>query len=156
MCFEPDSQPPIRPLSGAAISHDDLVLEAADGNCFAAFVAVPDEPSDAGVVVLPDVRGLYRFYGRPGRGQDGSPGPTERAGELRAPILALMGGDDPAIAAEEIAAFDAALDEAGVVHEVVTYPGAPHSFFDRRYEEFAEASEDAWRRLLGFLERHGG
>src|SRR5688572_5016062 len=62
MCFDRDSLPPIPAISGAAISHDDLVLEAADGNRFAAFAATPDEPSGAGVVVLPDVRGLYRFY----------------------------------------------------------------------------------------------
>src|SRR5207342_3851685 len=35
---------------------------AADGNDFAAFAAIPDEPDAVGVVVLPDVRGLYRFY----------------------------------------------------------------------------------------------
>ena len=37
--------------------------------------------------------------------------------------------------------------------EIVVYDGAPHSFFDRRQEEFAEASEDAWRRVLAFLSR---
>jgi carboxymethylenebutenolidase len=62
VCFEPDSLPPIPPLSGAAVEHEDLVLEAADGTRFAAFAAHPDEPSGTGVVVLPDVRGLYRFY----------------------------------------------------------------------------------------------
>src|SRR5205085_6133027 len=62
MCFELDSLPPIPALSGAAVSHRDLVLEAADGNRFAAFEATPDEPGGAAVVVLPDVRGLYRFY----------------------------------------------------------------------------------------------
>ena len=40
---------------------------------------------------------------------------------------------------------------AGVEHEIHVYPGAPHSFFDRKQEEFAEESEDAWRRILGFL-----
>src|SRR5207247_3633720 len=44
------------------VSHEDLVLESADGTRLAAFAAHPDEPSGAGVVVLPDVRGLYRFY----------------------------------------------------------------------------------------------
>jgi carboxymethylenebutenolidase len=34
---------------------------------------------------------------------------------------------------------------------MVTYPGAPHSFFDRAQAEHAEASEDAWRRVLAFL-----
>src|ERR671937_705098 len=62
MCHDADSSPPIPPISGAAVSHEDLVLEAADGNRFAAFAATPDEPSTTGVVVLPDVRGLYRFY----------------------------------------------------------------------------------------------
>src|SRR6187200_3755008 len=62
MCFDRDSLPPIPAISGAAISHDDLVLEAADGNRFAAFAATPDEPAQTGVVILPDVRGLYRFY----------------------------------------------------------------------------------------------
>src|SRR5206468_3044076 len=54
--------PPIPVIRGAAVSHEELVLEAADGNEFAAFAATPDEPAGAGVVILPDVRGLYRFY----------------------------------------------------------------------------------------------
>src|SRR5882762_2029057 len=62
MCFELDSVPPIPAIRGAAVSHEDLVLEAADGNTFAAFAAAPEEPVDVGVVILPDVRGLYRFY----------------------------------------------------------------------------------------------
>ena len=62
MCFDRDSSPPVQVVRGAAVTHDRLTLEAADGNRFAAFEATPDEPSGAGVVVLPDVRGLYRFY----------------------------------------------------------------------------------------------
>ena len=250
MCFDLDSSPPIPPLSGASVSHDELVLEATDGNRFAAFRASPDEPSAVGVVILPDVRGLYRFYeelalrfaergyaavafdffgrtagaakrsadfeygphveqttpegiqadvaacvadlratgregiftvgfcfggrhswlaaasghglrgavgfyGRPGTGRDGSPGPTQRATEIACPILALQAGNDAAIPVEDSTAFDEALDAAGVQHEVVVYPGAPHSFFDRKQEEFAAESEDAWERVLAFLERYG-
>src|SRR5688500_2633418 len=62
MCFDVDSAPPIPEISGAAVSHDDLTLEAADGNRFAAFVATSETPARVGVVILPDVRGLYRFY----------------------------------------------------------------------------------------------
>ena len=40
---------------------------------------------------------------------------------------------------------------AGVDHEVVIYDGAPHSFFDRKQEEFAAESEDAWNRVLAFV-----
>jgi carboxymethylenebutenolidase len=62
MCFELDSLPPIPPIAGAAVSHDDIVLTSADGTPFAAFTATPDAPARVGVIVLPDVRGLYRFY----------------------------------------------------------------------------------------------
>ena len=250
MCFERDSLPPIPVISGAAISHDELVLEARDGNRFAAFAALPDESAKAGVVILPDVRGLYRFYeelalrfaergyaavafdyfgrtagvakrdddfdymphvaaatlagiqadvgaavqwlrmrsgvasvftvgfcmggrqswlsaagghglagaigfyGRPALGQDGTPGPVQRAGEIECPILALQAGDDQNITADDNSEFDEALTAVGVEHEIVTYDGAPHSFFDRRQEDFAEASDDAWRRVLVFVDRH--
>jgi carboxymethylenebutenolidase len=248
MCFELDSEPPVPAISGAAISHDDLTLEAADGNRFAAFLALPDDPASTGIVILPDVRGLYRFYeelalrfaergyaaaafdyfgrtagatkrgddfeymehvqqttpdqvqadvgavvqhlrslgctsvftvgfcfggrnswlaaasghglagavgfyGHPGE-RNGVLGPTQRAAEMEAPILALQAGDDQNITAEVNAQFEAALELAGVEHEIVTYDGAPHSFFDRKQAEFAEASEDAWRRTLAFLEQH--
>ena len=62
MCFDTDSEPPIPRISGAAVSHDDVELEADDGNRFAAFLATPDGEAAVGVVILPDVRGLYRFY----------------------------------------------------------------------------------------------
>jgi carboxymethylenebutenolidase len=247
VCFELDSVPPIAPIEGGAFDHRDLQLESADGTRFAAFAALPEELGDVGVVVLPDVRGLYRFYeelalrfaergiaavaidyfgrtagvgkrgddfdymthieqGTPdqvqidvraavewlriqrigsiftvgfcfggrnswlaaagGQGLKGAvgfygqparrdfPGPIERAGEMEAPILALQAGDDKNIGAEVNAEFDAALKAADVEHEIVTYPGAPHSFFDRRHEDFADESEDAWNRTLAFIERY--
>jgi carboxymethylenebutenolidase len=236
-------------IRGAAVSHKDVVLEARDGNRFAAFAALPEEPTAVGVVILPDVRGLYRFYeelalrfaergiaaiafdyfgrtagvgkrdddfsymehveqttpegiqadiaeavaylrergcrailtvgfcfggrnswfaaadqdglagaigfyGRPGEGRDGSRGPAQRASELKAPILALQAGDDQNIRAEDNEAFEQALRDAGADYELVTYDGAPHSFFDRRQENFAPESDDAWNRVLAFIERH--
>jgi carboxymethylenebutenolidase len=36
---------------------------------------------------------------------------------------------------------------------MVVYEGAPHSFFDRTYEEHRVASEDAWRQILDFVGR---
>src|SRR6266516_2949697 len=62
MCFELDSSPPVPVLRGAAVSHEDLVLTAKDGNRLAAFLATPEKRAEVGVVILPDVRGLYRFY----------------------------------------------------------------------------------------------
>jgi carboxymethylenebutenolidase len=248
MCFDADSLPPIPVLSGAAVSHDDLVLTSADGTEFAAFSALPDGPVEACIVVLPDVRGLYRFYeelalrfaergfaavaidyfgrtaGVAKRGDDfeymphvgetkpeliqadvaaavehlrglgcesvftvgfcfggrnswlaaaaghglrgavgfyGNPaerngvaGPTTRASEIEAPILALQAGDDQNITKDLNEEFEAALTGAGVDHELVVYDGAPHSFFDRKQEQFADASDDAWGRVLAFVERY--
>ena len=248
MCFDTDSEPPIPRIAGAAVSHDDLTLTAADGTELAAFLATPDEPGPAGVVILPDVRGLYHFYeelalrfaerGYPaiaidyfgrtagaakrddhfeymphverttddgvqadtraavlelrargvravftvgfcfggraswvaaasGHGLAGAVGfyggptrerggasPVARVAQVECPILALQAGADPNITAEDNAAFDEALTGAGIEHEVVEYAGAPHSFFDRKQEEFQADSDDAWRRTLEFIAAH--
>jgi carboxymethylenebutenolidase len=65
-----------------------------------------------------------------------------------------MGGDDPGIPVELVEEFRSALNGAGVENEVVVYPGAPHSFFDRQQEQYATESADAWTRVLGFIDRH--
>jgi carboxymethylenebutenolidase len=247
MCFDTDSAPPIPRIAGAAVSHERLELRADDGNTLGAFLALPEEPAPAGVVILPDVRGLYRFYeelalrfaergyaalaidyfgrtaGTEPRGDDfeygphveqttddgvqsdtgaavaelrrrgstalftvgfcfggraswlaaaaghglagavgfygsptrerGGPSAVARAAEMSCPVLALQAGDDANITADDNAAFDAALAAAGVEHEIVTYEGAPHSFFDRKQEEHRAASDDAWARVLGFVDR---
>jgi len=248
MCFDTDSEPPIPRIAGAAVSHDDLVLTAADGSTFAAFLAAPDEPTKTGVVIYPDVRGLYHFYeelalrfaerghvacafdyfgrtagaakrddefeymphveqttdagvqtdaaaaiaelrsrgatavfsigfcfggraswvaaasglglagsigfyGSPTR-ERGGPSVVDRAPQIACPILALQAGDDQGISADDNAAFERALTAVGVEHEIVTFEGAPHSFFDRKQEDFAAASDDAWQRTLAFIARH--
>ena len=249
MCHEYYALPAVTPISGASVDSEDLVLESADGTKFAAFLARPGDSTGTGVVVLPDVRGLFRFYeelalrfaeeginsvaidyfgrtagvgkrgedfpfmehvaqtkapqiaadagaaiahlrspeggscsslftvgfcfgggnswmqaaaghglsgvigfyGRPGEGRDGSPGAAASAGKFEAPVLALMGGADQGIPKEQVDEYEAALEAAGVKHEIVTYEGAPHSFFDRSYEENAETAADAWKRLLAFI-----
>lgn len=109
----------------------------------------------AGTAAATGLDAVVGFYGtlEPSRtGMEFLPSPLERAGEPSVPVLGLFGGDDPIIPPEDIEAFDRALEAAGVEHELISYPGAPHSFFDRSYEEHTEASADAWRRVLGFLE----
>ena len=97
--------------------------------------------------------GAVGFYGRPGS-RDGQPGPEQLAPQMEAPILALQAGADQNITAEQNEAFERALSDAGVEHELVVYEGAPHSFFDRKQEEFAAASDDAWQRTLDFVAGH--
>jgi carboxymethylenebutenolidase len=242
MCFDDDSAPPIPVISGAAVSHDDLTLTADDGNEFAAFRARPDGPATTGVIVLPDVRGLYRFYeelalrfaergyaalamdyfGRTagvakrendweytphvqqltmtglqqdiaacaadlravgctslftigfcyggstswaaaafGHGLSGAIGyygrperMLEHVPQIDAPLLILQAGADAHITHEHNLELERALREAGKEYELVEYEGAPHSFFDRKQEEFKEASDDSWRRVLEFITRY--
>ncbi len=64
----------------------------------------------------------------------------------------IFGGADQGIPADRVATFEAALETAGVDHQVITYPDAPHPFFDRKQEEFADASAAAWDEVLAFVQ----
>jgi carboxymethylenebutenolidase len=96
--------------------------------------------------------GVIGFYGWPaGVHYTGSPAPTDVAAQIRGSVLGLYGGADQGIPAEIVNAFDAALTDANVDHRVISYPGAPHSFFDRKAAEYAEASAAAWEETLAFI-----
>ena len=94
--------------------------------------------------------GAAGFYGSLGP-RPGFPSPIELAPQMEASILALQAGADRNITPDQNADFADALRAAGVSHEMVIYEGAPHSFFDRTQAEHAEASADAWRRVLDFV-----
>lgn len=91
--------------------------------------------------------GCMGFYGIVRAVQDLVP-------QMSAPLLVLAAGADQATSPEENAEFDRALTDAGVEHEFVEYAGAPHSFFDRSYAEWGDACDDAWRRMLSFVDAH--
>ncbi len=94
-----------------------------------------------------DLAGAIGFYGHPTAILEDVP-------RIAAPILALQAGDDQRITHEINLEFERALLAAGKEYELIEYEGAPHSFFDRKQEEFADASDDAWRRVLAFVEAH--
>jgi len=98
------------------------------------------------------LEGVVGFYGSLNPARWGDMSPIHRAREMQGPVLGLYGGADEGIPPEHVEAFERNLAEAGVAYEIVTYAGAPHSFFDRRYEEHAQACDDAWRRVLAFLQ----
>lgn len=249
MCFDHDSRPPIAPVAGGAVDGERMHLTGPDGNRFVAFRARPTKPSGSGIVILPDVRGLHRYYeelalrfaehgidavaidwfgrtaptdvrdesfdhmthvdrtswpaiasdiavgvealradgierivtigfcmgGRmsflagtlgldlagvigmygtlagPWRRHD-APAPLDLVAAFGSPVLGLFGGDDPSIPTDAIAAFDAGLAAAGTDRRIVTYPDAPHSFFDRKAQQFAAESDAAWTEILAFVE----
>jgi carboxymethylenebutenolidase len=259
MCFAYDATPPDPPgdawaavaANGNAFVGEDLVLTSADGVQFSAYLARPNAPNGAAIVILPDVRGLYRFYkeladrfavagvesiaidyfGRTAGltdrdesfeymphvqqtqasqvAQDVSaavahlkgnvtPAPSaiftvgfcfggtqslaqganhhglagvigfygsatvaraggqpvvDRIAEFECPVLAFYGGQDQGIPQDSIETFEQALSSGGVEHEIVVYPDAPHSFFDRRMTEYQADSADSWQRMLAFIGR---
>ncbi|HEX7068933.1 MAG TPA: dienelactone hydrolase family protein [Candidatus Limnocylindria bacterium] len=250
MCFDTDSRPPLPPIRGGAIDARSLTLTSRDGTTFAAYAARAGQPSGAGIVVIPDVRGLHPYYEelalrfaeagvhavaidlygrtaadqprgegfthephvgqlRPdavnedvaaataflrssdggaaerlytigfclggrisllqaaaglelagviglypwptGQHRSGMAAPAAEAPRFACPVLAIYGGADAGIPAEARKEFDRALDAAGVEHRSVTYDGAPHSFFDRKAADFADASDAAWDEILAFM-----
>jgi len=252
MCFDLDSQPPIPPIAGGSLDSGGVVLTADDGSRLNAFRARAAQPTGAGMIVLPDVRGLFAFYEdlalrfaehgvdavaidyfartagtapRPpdfefmphvnqttfaglsadiraaaaylrspeggaarnlftvgfcfggrlsflaatlgldlagvigfygptvGPARNDMPAPVDVAAQCGCPVLGLFGGADPGITPDAIEAFDSALGRAGIDHRLVTYDGAPHSFFDRKAEDYAEASAAAWGEVLAFVRR---
>ena len=250
MCHDLDSHPPIVPIAGGALDGERTSISAGDGNSLAVYRARPTAPSGAGVVILPDVRGLHPFYeelalrfaergidaiaidyfgrtaGTRTRGDDfehmphverttwagissdiaagaealrrdgvtsaftigfcmggrmsflsstlgldlagviglygtlqgswrnDAPAPLDRLDEVASPVLGLFGGADAGITADAVAAFDEGLSARGVDHRIVTYPGAPHSFFDRKAVDFAAESAAAWDEILAFIEAY--
>jgi carboxymethylenebutenolidase len=250
MCFDADARPPLPPIRGGALDDRSLTLVSRDETDFAAHAARAEAPSGAGIVIIPDVRGLHPYYeeltrrfaeagvhaiaidlfGRTagaeprregfeyephvrqlqpaaidddvaaavaclrspeggeaerlytvgfclggrvsllqaaagvglagviglypwptGPHRSGLPAPADEAPRFGCPVLAIYGEADAGIPAEARDAFDHALDAAGVEHRTVVYPGAPHSFFDRKAVDFADASDAAWREMLTFM-----
>lgn len=245
MCYTNDARPPLPPIWGGSTDDSDLVLTAADGNRVPAYVARAVRPTGAGVVVIPDPRGVHPFYRdlvrrfaetgidavvvdylartagigerpdgfdyrtaiqqttpeaiaadvragvaylrSPGGGAAGSiftvgfcfggaqswrqsaiqPGLAGTIGfygrpatvrdvipQMKAPLLLLIAGEDAATPREEFVKFDQELTSAGIPHQMAVYEGAPHSFFDRRFEEYKAASGDAWRQMLAFIKEY--
>ena len=63
MCYTDDARPPIPPSNGGGVAaSQDFTLRSADGTEFMAYAARAAKPSGAGMVILPDIRGLHDFY----------------------------------------------------------------------------------------------
>ena len=254
MCVDNDSRPPIAPIAGGSAGGRDFRLTSADGASFMAYAARAASPSGAGMVVIPDVRGLHTYYkeltdrfaevgvdavaidffARTAKTDDRSdafdfmaqipltqpdklqadiaaaaaylrspqggnvralfsvgfcfggalsylqaasglgyagvigfygwplglkrwpdrPKPIDAVARYKSPVLSLFGGADEGIPQSAVEEFGAACRKAGVKHDVTVYPGAPHSFFDRKFAEFADASADAWKRVQAFVRQN--
>ncbi len=97
--------------------------------------------------------GIIGFYAGMSRSFGDKGTILDRAGEVVYPALGLFGGADQGIPVSNVEEFDRRLDATGE-HKIIIYPNAPHSFFDRKYSEFASESADAWQQVLDFISAH--
>ena len=85
-------------------------------------------------------------------------GPFPQDGRLdgsRAAVLGVYGELDDRVNASRPAA-KAALEAAGLEHELVTFGGADHAFFNDTGARFhPAAAAEAWRRTLNWFDAHG-
>jgi carboxymethylenebutenolidase len=117
------------------------------GFCFGGRVSFNQSERD-------DLRGVIGFYGKVDqRDPDDRTAPVLRVDRYKAPVLGLFGGADKGIPSDEVEKFRNALEERSIPNEIKVYDGAPHSFFDRAFEQFKNECDDAWSRMLGFIER---
>ena len=96
-----------------------------------------------------DLSAAVAFYGVPALSD-------EEAAAVSVPLLAIYGENDGGFPPDLIRANEDKLTAAGVTHEIVVYPGAPHAFFNdsRPHIYQAEAAQDAWQRTLGWFEKY--
>jgi carboxymethylenebutenolidase len=92
-----------------------------------------------------DLAGCIGFYGVPSR-------VANRIPRMESPLLILAAGQD-FTPVEEVEKFAADVRAAGTEAELHVYPDAPHSYFDRAFDDHAEACADSWRRILDFVDR---
>jgi carboxymethylenebutenolidase len=85
--------------------------------------------------------------------------PVDVAGDLKAPVLGLYGGQDTGIPLDTVERKKKALAEGSAAarrSQFHVYPDAPHAFHaDYRPSYRREAAIDGWRRCLEWFRAHG-
>lgn len=103
-----------------------------------------------------DLKGVASFHGGLETANPAQPG------QIKARIVSFSGDADQSIPAEKVAAFKKEMEDAGVNHRVVIYPGAKHAFsnpdatelgirFNRPIAYDAAADKDSWQQATVFL-----
>ena len=95
----------------------------------------------------PELAAAVPFYGP-------APDNPDFAGSKNAAVLGFYGALDERVNKTEPVA-KAALEKAGLVHELVTEPDANHAFFNDTGDRYnATAADDAWRRVGDWFGRY--
>src|SRR5262245_28644950 len=107
----------------------------------------------------PGLKAGVAFYGSlvdpPALAEIWPKSPTQRAAEMKAPVLGLYGEADQGIPVAQVEAMKAALAAAGKTAEFKIYPGAPHGFHaDYRPSYRKEAADAAWNEMVGWFKKY--
>ncbi len=68
------------------------------------------------------------------------------------PLLGIFGAQDNQIPVSEVEAFEAALAQTSIPHEVTIYPGVGHAFVNPSSIAEPGAAQEAWAQILAFFE----
>lgn len=80
---------------------------------------------------------------------------TARLAPIKWPVLGIFGDQDQAIPLTMVEAFRSSLTTLGIEHEIHIYPGVGHAFANPSGANYApEATMDAWKKTLSFLEEN--
>jgi dienelactone hydrolase len=129
--------------------HVDPERLAAIGYCFGGGVVLAMARRGA------DLDAVASFHGSLAPQQ-----PAER-GKVKARVLVLTGAADPMVPPRQVEAFKEEMRAAGARFEVVSYPGAKHSFTNPDADKAgmeglgynAEADQQSWAALLAMLKQ---
>lgn len=72
------------------------------------------------------------------------------------PVLGIFGAEDQQIPVSEVNAFEAALAQAGINHEVTIYDGVGHAFVTAENYNESGAGGEAWQQAVAFLNENVG
>ncbi|MUL49111.1 dienelactone hydrolase family protein [Mycobacterium sp. CBMA293] len=82
------------------------------------------------------------------------PDPHDFSGSKQAAVLAFYGAKDERVTSSKDAAA-AALEQAGMVHQMVVEPDADHAFFNDTGPRYnGTAAADAWKQLQSWLDKY--
>ena len=132
--------------------HVDPARIAAIGYCFGGGVVLGMARSGA------DLAAVVSFHGSLGTQTPAQPG------KVKARVLVLAGGADPFVPPEQVEAFRKEMQAAGARFEIVTYPGAKHSFTNPRADSVgmpqlaynADAAQKSWAAMLALFKEVWG
>lgn len=103
-----------------------------------------------------ELKSAVVFYGRPvNKITPMQPkSPVDLASDMAAPVLGNYGAADAGIPVDDVRQLEEALKKSNRTFDIKIYPEAKHAFHREGPNYHAEASRDAWKRAIGWMEKY--